>query len=175
MALKANYMIGLMVFVLGQAAGAKPIYYDCDTPSGSYSEIRFNQNQTAYRVRGTITAMELRPNASWRPTATVYVKSQDKRYSADVQLMNNEARTLDLTIGIGENGQYRKTSIGRLRNKGSISFDLYIPTIGQAFAEVSGKKVPLGVNLGTNAQVSITCSSGHFRFDPLDWDWQPLP
>ena len=175
MPLKAKLLIGLAAFVASQAAAAEPIYYDCDTPGGNYSEIKFNQSQSAHRVRGTITPMELRPSAGWLPTATVYVQSQDKRYFASLQLMKN-GKTLDVAVSVGENGQVRKSSLGQIKNKDSISFDLYIPLSGdQAFAEVSGKRVPLGFSLGKNAKVSITCSSGHFRFDPLDWDWQQLP
>ena len=174
MARKAKLLIGLTAFAACQSAAANPIYYDCDTPGAKYSEIKFNQSQPDHRVRGTITPMELRPH-DWRPAATVYLESQDKRHTAAVQLVNSEGTILDVAVSVGWNGQITKTVIGQMRNTHSIAFDLYMPSSGQGFAEVGGKRVPLKFSIGPNAKVSVTCSSGHFRFDPLDWDWEQLP
>ena len=168
-------LIALAILPFGHSAAAEPIYYDCDTPGGKYSEIKVGQADSAHRVRGTITPLALRPANGWLPTATVFVRSQDKEDFASVQLMGSSGKTLAVTVDVGENGRVRTAEIGRIGVKDGVSFDLYLPASGQAFAEVSGTRIPLGINPGPGATVSVTCSSGHFRFDPLDWDWQPLP
>ena len=165
--------LAFLVLSFSQVANTEPIYFDCDTPGGSFSEIKFNQNQSDYRVRGTITPLELNGTARWSPTATVYVMSEDKKYFAAIQLMNNAQKLLYVTVQDAEGGPPREADVGQIKINESVSFDLYLPSSGEAFADVGRRRVPLHVKLGPNAKVSITCSSGHFRFDPLDWNWQP--
>jgi hypothetical protein len=158
-----------------QAVAAQPIYYDCDTPGAKYSEIKLTQSGSDYRVQGTITPMELRPASGWRPTATVYITSGTSKNYVAVQLMNDTGKTLAAAMELGKDGAKRRADADRARVGAGVSFDIYVPKAGGGFVSLGGKRVPIDVDLGPDAKVSITCSSGHFRFDPLDWSWQPLP
>lgn len=173
MGLASRVLVGFIVAVVGQAGYAEPIEYDCDTPGGNYSEIALNQDGDAHRIRGTITPLELRPTRKWSPAATIYFQSQDERYTAGIQLMNASGKTLDVIVITAEGGQTKKATAGQVRTKDAVPFDLYIPSSGESFAEVLGKRVPLGFSVGANAKLSITCSSGHFSFERLNWGWQP--
>jgi hypothetical protein len=158
-----------------QAAAAQPIYYDCDTPGARYSEIKLTQSGADYRVRGMITPMALRPASGWLPTATVYIKSSTANAYIVVQLMNEAGKTLAATVEVGRDGSKRRTNAGQTKVADGVPFDIYLPKGGGGFAELAGKRVPIDADLGPDAKLSITCSSGHFRFDPLDWGWQSLP
>ena len=172
---KGKLLIALAASLLGDPAAAEPIYYDCDTPGGKYSEIKFSQADAAHRVRGTITPLELRAAADWLPTATVYVQSNDKHDLVSVQLMKASGRTLAVSVSIAEKGRVRKAELGAIKINQAVPFDIYLPASGEGFVQLAGKKIPVGITLGAGAKVSVTCSSGHFRFDPLDWAWQQLP
>ena len=43
-----------------EGAMAAPLYYDCDTNEGSYSELAQIQSGPNYHVRGTITPLQVR-------------------------------------------------------------------------------------------------------------------
>ena len=168
-------LIALAALVVSHPAAAEPVYYDCDTPGGKYSEIMLTQAEAAHRVRGTITPMELRAAADWFPTATVYVQSKDKRDLVSVQLMNRSGKTLAVSVSLVQSGKVRKAELGAIKINQAVAFDIYLPASGEGFVQLAGKKIPVGITLGAGAKVSVTCSSGHFRFDPLDWAWQQLP
>ena len=89
--------------------------------------------------------------------------------------MKASGKMFDVSVMTEKDGQTRKDVAGQIRAKDAVSFDLYLPSSGESFAEVLGKRVPLGLNVGANAKLSVTCSSGHFSFENLDWGWQPRP
>ena len=173
MELRRKLLLGMFVAATGSAAHAEPIEFDCDTPGGNYSEITFRQGGTAHRVRAEITPIKLRPSGRWLPAATITVQSQDEQRSAGIQLVNSSGKNLGVVVMADEGGQTKKVEAGQIRAKEGLPFDLYLPSTGSSFVEVLGKRVTLGINVGPNAKVSITCSSGQFRFKDLDWDWQP--
>ncbi len=47
-------------FLLAQAAVAAPVDYDCDTPTGSFSQLIQTQAGPAYHVLATLTPLQWR-------------------------------------------------------------------------------------------------------------------
>ena len=110
--------------------------------------------------------MELRSTDPWRPAATVFVHSSENKNSAAVRLMNMSGKSLDVAVDVSEGGSKQRTNIGIAKLNSKVPFDIYLPATGDGFADVAGRRVPIKVDVGPKATLSISCSSGHFRFDP---------
>ena len=136
-------LLALVSALASQSVAAETIYYDCDTPGAKYSAVKLSQSGSNYRVRGTITPMELRSSERWRAAATVFVQSSETKDSAAVRFMNMSGKSLDVVVDVTEGGSKQRTNIGVAKLDGKVSFDIYLPATGEGFADVAGKRVLL--------------------------------
>lgn len=152
------------------SASAAPIRYDCDSSPGFFSEIEQFQPGPGYRVRGSIKAQEARKHRRYVPTATIWLQSADKTKSAAVQLMNRSGKKFDLTVITRMDGATIEKRVMQVDVEEVVPFDLHFSPSGRNIIIAGGQSFDVAGNFGTNARVSITCSTGGFEFPELDWN-----
>src|SRR5262245_36632744 len=61
-------------FALSAGAAETPAHqFDCDTPSGHYSQWKMSLVADQATIKGTVKVLELRKEAQWNPGAHVYL------------------------------------------------------------------------------------------------------
>ncbi len=162
--------IGTVALCTSWSALAAPIRYSCDSAPGFYSEIEQFQPGPQYRIRGSIKPQEARRHSRFVPTATIWLQSDDKKKSAAVQLMNRVGKQFNVTIITKIDGAQLERQVMQVGIEEIVPFDLHFSPSGRSFIRAGTQSFDVAANFGTNARVSITCSTGGFEFPELDWN-----
>lgn len=156
------------MLALPAGAIAAPIDYDCDTAAGHFSEISLHQAGPDYRVRGSITPLLRRSHVQYVATATVFIYSADRQRTVAVQIMRGTGSRYEVTTHRVTGGDIGRASLRPVRTGEAVPFEL-VSTSNGTFAMVGEQRIDLGPPIGAGARLSITCSTGRFRFSGLDW------
>jgi len=158
-----------LILAFPAAAAAAPADYDCDAAPADVFEIaNLDQAGPGYRVRGTITPVQPRSHPDYVATATVYIRSADRRRVAIVQILRGAANRYTVTARRVTQGHSFAAPLAPISTGQSVSFELASTAAG-TYALVSGRRIDLGPPIGAAAHLSVTCSTGRFRFAGLDW------
>jgi hypothetical protein len=156
--------------VCSTAAGATPIRYDCDTAAGAFSLIDFTQPGPDYRVTGRFSAVKFRNDPQWGPVATVQLVSADQKHAVGIRLRGKNARTpVDLLLQTLDGSGERLAALGTLPVGDWAPFGIEVAG-GKITVRAAGRSLIVDAPIGAGATVKISCSSGEFQFDQLDWD-----
>ena len=155
---------------LGSSAAAAPLDYDCDTAAGSYSMIDLVQPGPGYRIRGTVTGVQFRKDDRWLPTATIALVSADKSNFVSVQLMR-QARDSKMELAANGllRGERRSAEGGRVGLGEAVPFEITSGG-GRTVVQFGDKRTIFDFDLGADSRVQVSCSTGQFRFEGLDWE-----
>jgi hypothetical protein len=166
----AGWLSAAAASILAIPAGAMaaPVEYDCDSAAGAFSEISLDQAGPDYRVRGTIRPVLLRSHPRYVATATVFIRSADRRRAAAVQIMRGRASRYTVSALRVTDGHTGTASLPLIQTGDAVSFELVSNAAG-SFALVGGQRIDLGPAIGEAAHLSVTCSTGQFHFSGLDW------
>lgn len=155
--------------LVAQGTAAK---FDCDTAAGSFSEIDFSQPGPRYHVSGNVSAKQFRYNGTWIPVANVRIVSADKQSFGGVRLQATTGRGgLELIVQSRVQGRDNSMVVATLRKGELATFSLDVVD-GKMTIRVADKLFS-GPEIGAGSAVNVTCSSGQFIFQNLNWDAQP--
>jgi hypothetical protein len=150
-------------------AHAASIKFDCDTAAGAFSEISVPQSGPAYRIAGSVSARKYRVDGQWAPAATVGLMSADGKSSGAIRLQAPTGRgAVELVVQSRKNGKDYGTVVGTLKKEEVATFSLEAVD-GKMTIRTAGKTFD-GPDVGIGASVNVTCSSGEFLFENLDWE-----
>jgi hypothetical protein len=155
----------------GPAAGA-PVDYNCDTAIGSYSQLVQTQAGPGYHVQGTITPLTWRddPERRWAPVGGVRLFNGDGTRSIAVRIGRQPATAggrIEVILRTG--GEPQTTLLGDVGLNEALPFELQLLPSGDAVVVVRGQRHVFHLDLGRNAKVEATCSTGEFLFGGLDF------
>ena len=150
---------------MAQATSAK---FDCDTGSGSFSDLDLPQSGPSYHISGSISVKKLRPSSDWYPVANVRLVSGDKRTFGGIRLQIPEASRPPELVVQSAVGSGANDSPAGVLGKGEVA-PFSIDVIGGKMTIRFGDRAFAGPDVGTAATIQITCSSGEFLFENLDW------
>ncbi len=161
----AGLFIGLLraANVLAEAPRSQ---FDCDTPSGHYSQWKMTHVAEAARIRGTVKVLELRKEALWNPGAHVYLYSADGSLVVGLILALDKADQTKLQVSAIERGSrtlnepfasvpWKDREITfQMETNGSAAIRMSVDGISHDI-EVAGFAV---------SAVGLRCTSGNFLF-----------
>ena len=165
--------------VLAAAVASSPVMaqgtavkFDCDTAAASFSEIAFSQPGPRYHVSGNVTAKKYRYDGSWVPVATVRIVSADKQSFGGIRLRApTGSGDLELIIQSRVHGKEDSTVVATLREGEPATFSLDV--VDGKMTIQAADRVFSGPELGAGSAVNVTCSSGQFVFQDLEWNAPP--
>lgn len=151
------------------AAGGASARYDCSSPSGHFSAIDFSQPGPRYRITGSVTVNSYRSTGKWFPVANARLISADKKSLGGIRLQVQYYRgPVELVVQTRSEGKDRSTVIGTIKKAEATAFSLEVAN-GKMIIHVGGKEFE-GPEIGPGGTVHLSCSSGDFLFEHLDWD-----
>lgn len=155
-------------------AAAIPIRYNCDTAAGAVSTIDLAQTGLAHRITGRFSALNFRKHSEWFPVANVRLLSADRKNAVGLRIQRktpNAPIELVLQTYIGGKEE-QHTTLGALGVGDSARFVIEV-TAGKARVQAGGRSIEVNTLIDTSAVVHVSCSSGEFLFEDLDWDAPP--
>jgi hypothetical protein len=168
-------MIGITgiiaALLVEQPAAAAPMDYNCDTPVGSYSQLVQTQAGPAYHVRATITPLTWRddPERQWAPVGGVRLESADGTRWIAVRIGRQPAAERgSIEIRVKTGGEPRTTVLGDVGLNEALPVELQALPSGDVVVVIRGQRQVIHLDLGRNAKVEATCSTGEFLFGGLD-------
>ena len=165
-------MAGIATAMLfAQRAIAAPVDYACDTPIGSYSQLVQTQAGPAYHVQGTITPLQWRddPERRWAPVGQVRLFNGDDTRSVALRIGRQPGAARGrIEVRLEAGGEPRTTLLGDLGLNEALPFEVQLLPSGDAVVVVRGQRHVFRLDLGRNAKVEATCSTGEFLFGGLD-------
>jgi hypothetical protein len=165
-------LITLAMGLSPEVANAAPAKFDCDTAAGKYSEFNLPQLGPNYHLSGRLSAKEYRPDRDWFPVANVRFVSADRRIFGGIRLqIPAGSGRVELVVQSKTGEQPRDIGVAVLRKGDAAAFSLDVID-GKMTITVGGQGFP-GPDVGAGAAVNLTCSSGEFLFEDVDWDLQP--
>jgi hypothetical protein len=157
--------------LLAQPAAAAPVDYNCDTPIGSYSQLVQTQAGPAYHVRVAITPLTWRddPERRWAPVGGVRLESADSTRWIAVRIGRQPAAERGrIEVRLQTGGAPRTTLLGEVGLNEALPIELQALPSGDAVVVVRGERHVFRLDVGRNAKVEATCSTGEFLFSGLD-------
>ncbi len=159
-------------FLLAQAAVAAPVDYDCDTPTGSFSQLIQTQAGPAYHVLATLTPLQWRddPDQHWAPVGGVRLESADSTRWIAVRIGRQPAAARGrIEVRVKTGGEPQTTLFGDVGLNEALPIELQALPSGDAVVVVRGERHVFHLDLGRNAKVEASCSTGEFLFRGLDF------
>jgi hypothetical protein len=150
----------------GVSTSATPIRYDCDTAAGSFSMIDFVQPGPDYRVTGRISARAFRAH-EYYPVANIQLVSA--RNLVGLRLRREQANG-PIEFVLQSRGQAGlREAVLAIVEQGDATPFLVEVVRGVARVEVAGQSRTVDVPISAGATLQISCSTGQFVFEDLDW------
>lgn len=149
-------------------ASSALLSYDCDTPSGRFSELTQVQPGPSYRIAGRVAAHELRPDKRWPSVAAIRVESADEqvRIMIEVTAESGADGPLALSLRTIDGLENEVRLLGEAPVGDALAFSLVVAD-GKARIEIGGRRGEAPADVGPSATVGVGCSTGSFRFEQL--------
>jgi hypothetical protein len=147
------------------AAQPPPTYeFDCDVPPGRASEWSGTVAQLLTGVSGHIELIEPRANERWNPIASVFLVRDDARVGLQLFVAKDAPDSLQIAVLRPKSAGGREV-LGTITWKGNrVPFSMSSTKAGEVTLSVAGKDVSLGVTEFRAEKISLSCSSGQFKF-----------
>jgi hypothetical protein len=160
-----------LLWAASPTAAAAALSYDCDTASGSFSELKQSQAGPSYRVSGRITARQLRVDKRWLPAGNVAIASADQKVFVMLKLsgLKRPKGPLEVILVNVDGGRKTQQVLGQIGLNETLSFTLSVQG-STARAEIGRMGGDTVAAIGPGGSVGITCSTGDFMFDDLKLD-----
>jgi hypothetical protein len=132
--------------------------------------IDFAQAGPDYLITGRVAAVAFRSHRRWSPVATVRLTSTEDKASVAIRIQRTGAgRPIEAVVETHADGMQQSTNVGSLRLGESAAFKIEVVG-GSARVTMAGQSQELAPIIGRNAKIEISCSTGQFKFEELDWD-----
>lgn len=166
--------VALPVACLGFALSAKaaeiPIHqFDCDTPSGHYSQWKTSYGAEAARITGTVKVLELRKEAQWNPGAHVYLYGAGGTPIVGLILSLDSADQTKLRVSATVRGtRTLDQPFASVEWKDRlVTFEVVARASGAIEVSVDGISQEVDVPGFSLSAVALRCTSGNFLFDTV--------
>ena len=155
--------------IWSSAATGTSVRYNCATAAGFFSSIEFSQPGPRYRITGDVAAKYYRTTGRWLPVANVRLVSADKSDFGGIRLqVQNYRGPVEVVVQTRVQGKDRSTIVGTIKKAEFAPFSLEVVD-GKMIIHAAGKEFD-GPEIGAGGTVHVSCSSGDFLFENLDWD-----
>lgn len=167
-----------LIAVAGLATSAAkpggPTDFACSARGGFFDEIANVSAGSEHRIRGAVMPQRFWRHSRTRPTATVQLRSSPRRAAIALQFMRRgTGNAVDVLVVMAGPDRQRRWNIGSLRLNDEMSFELSASSTSVHI--VAGARVmDVPIDLGESPEVSVSCSTGEFRFRSLDWGGVPV-
>lgn len=172
--LMAFRVFGVMfaaAWTLPASAQGMSAKFDCDTAAGAFSELAFSQPGPTYHISGSLTAKQYRFDDQWIPVANVRIVSADKQTFGGIRLQApSGSGRLELVVQSKVQGKDYGAVVGSFGKGEAATFSIDVEN-SKMTIRVAGKTFA-GPDMAAGSGVSVTCSSGQFLFEKLNWETQ---
>jgi hypothetical protein len=156
-----------LVLGLPIAANAAPIDYDCDVPGGNFSSIKTDVS-LPIEVSGRITPLVLR-SGDFLPVGNVSISSGD-RQGVGLKVISFDPSISSLIVAfVDSKAPDHLVAMAKVDISHSVSFRLTVSETGQGKLKVDQSEYAFDVDPTLPAELSISCSTGQFKFNELEW------
>jgi hypothetical protein len=155
-------------FLPSIALAASPLEYDCDTASGSFSELK--QPGIAGKpvaVRGTVQARQLRADGRWMPVAAASVKSDDGDIvMLRITAVEHDKGPLRLQLLTRKNGNNNEQVLASTPIDQAVPFSI-VPSANGVAVTLGSERRQVAFAQDKPSATSVSCSTGEFLFTDL--------
>jgi hypothetical protein len=155
------------VLALPMAASGTPLDYDCDVPAGHFSSIK-TQVSLPIEVSGRVTPLVLRPG-DYLPVGNVSIRSGDNQGVGLKVIAFNTSMTSLIVAFVDSKTPDHLMAMAKVDMSDSVSFRLTVSESGQGTLKVGQSEHAFEVDLAAPTELSISCSTGQFEFNELEW------
>ena len=157
------------VGTLSGSITAAPIYYDCDTASDKFSEVRWPITASGLVVTGKIVPVLFR-KGQFLPVANLHLRSGDGKDYLAIRLIaeNSGSKGANIILESVNNDQKKGGTLGQLKRSEVLPFSIRHTAGDQFTIMINDRKFDIEVALGDSSSISMTCSTGQFKFQDID-------
>lgn len=157
-------------FLLSGAAHAGPINYDCDTPADKFSSLDISTDTTRFIVKGKIAAAVFRAG-KYLPVANVHVGAPRGSDGVLLRLMapSGTAKQAEIIVQTMQGSKPIKRVLGQILLGESLDFSIEVLPNAAVNLTVNGQQMSLKTEFASSSNLTISCSTGEFKFDNLEW------
>ena len=160
--------LAAMLLGAGHAAWARPLTWDCDTGEGNFSLLQTTQEGPAYRISGRVSAVVLRDDPRWVPSATVWIDAAGDDWVA-IRISRTRPNQLEVRLSWRTGGQVQERSFATLAPATEVPFELRLSPAGEATARFGEAQATTRFLPRPNGTVALTCSTGEFLFENVEF------
>ena len=148
---------------------AAPIYYDCDTASDKFSEVKWPATTLGLVVTGKIVPVLFR-KGQFLPVANLHLRSGDGKNYLAIRLIAESVGSNDVKVLLESvnNGIKKEGILGQLKRLEVLPFAISYAAGDQLTLMINNRKYDVEVALGNSSSISMTCSTGQFKFQDID-------
>ena len=150
---------------------AEPMRFACDAPSGRVTGFQIPVDAKRFRIVGTVKPAAFRPHESFTPTATVELRARGSNNKMVMQLVAPSAQAAGANLTLRQiNGSDDKSSpVGNLAIGKVVNFGIIYNEGGENQFLVGEQVFTSQGSLSGQMELAVSCSTGDFVFEQLDW------
>lgn len=151
------------------SAIAAPIYYDCDTASDKFSEVKWPVTISGLVITGNIVPVLFR-KGQFLPVANLHLRSGDGQNYLAIRLIaeSSGSKGVNVLLEAVSNGIKKEGMLGQLKRSEVLPFTISHTVGDQLTVIINDRKFDFEVALGDTSSISMTCSTGQFKFQDID-------
>lgn len=163
-------LFGLASMNLSSAGNATPLEYDCDTPANNFSEIKVPIQTKGFKIKGKISPTKF-SRGTFLPVGNVRITGDDKKSSVAIRTIaqSNNAKHADIFVALDISGDTRQGIIDKVKLAESFDFSIQVLSPDSVLTTINNQAIKNELNLVDSAVLSITCSTGEFKFTDIEW------
>lgn len=164
-------MLVIAACLITLPAAARTLSYDCDTMTDRFSEITTPLAKTGY-ISGVVTPARIVTGERYATTTRVAIEGAGDKSWVGFTLTragSTDPDTLIAIMVISRAGQDEEITLGAIKLSQAVPFRLSLGKSGAAALELGDWKRTATIDLTLPATGSVSCSTGEFKFDSLDF------
>jgi hypothetical protein len=169
---KAVTYVLVLAFLVGKAAFVRAdvveqtFQFDCDVPPGKVSEWNGTVPPAMTQVSGRIQLIEARHDERWLPSASVRVVQAEEKIGLRLYVTPDAPQVLQVELlrpgSKNQNDRGLLTTVPA--DTHSVAFTLSATAAGDIRVTIGGKDASLAATHFRAQKISLSCSTGEFKF-----------
>ena len=145
------------------------MHYDCDTPGSHFSEFARDVSESNLEVGGTIQLIEERPLRNSNPVANVFFSNEPRKAAIALRFIAypEKKKVISIIVWSDERPAESATLAEIPKTGEAISFAMKLEN-NQLNVVIAGQSFSMPVKPTKIQQISLSCSSGQFKFRNID-------
>lgn len=165
-------MLVIAACLIAVPAAGRNLSYDCDTTADRYSEITTALTD-AGQISGVVTPMRMVAGERHLTSARIGIDNPKDGSWIGFWLYRAGSANLDTLTAVmvvSRAGKNDETVLGTVKLAQAIAFRVSLAKGGTASLELGDWKRTVSTELRLPATATVSCSTGEFKFESLDFD-----